>query len=101
MNIDIEAIEFGMDDEGFNYHNHTELLYKKITFEEAEAIRKSLAKINKEHGLINFFDSDNDEYEMGLEGLEEFLKDVNIPRLNYVLDYPKYVEVYSIHIYND
>lgn len=101
MNIDIESIEFGTNDKGFNYHNHTELLYRKITFEEAEAIRKSLAKIDEEHGLIGFFDSDNDEYEMGLEGLQEFLKDVNIPRLNSVLDYPDYSKHYLVNIYND
>ena len=101
MNIDIESIKFGINDRGFNYHNHTELLSMKITFEEAEAIRKSLAKIDEEHGLIDFFDPDNGEYEMGIEGLEEFLKDVNIPRLNLVLEGPEYGDTYSIHLYSD
>ena len=101
MNISIEAVEFGTNDKGFHYHNHTELLYKKITFEEAEAIRKSLTKVDEEYELIDFFDPDHGEYEMGIVGLQEFLKDVNIPRLNSVLDYPDYSKHYSIHIYSD
>lgn len=101
MNISIEAVKFGTNDKGFHYHNHTELLHKKVSFEEVEAIKKSLAKIDEEHGIIDCYDTEHDEYEMGIVGLQEFLKDVNIPRLNSVLDYPDYSKHYLINIYND
>lgn len=101
MNISIEAVKFGTNKKGFHYHNHTELLYEKITFEEAKAIRKSLTKVDEEYELIDFFDTDHDEYEMSIVGLREFLKDVNIPKLNSVLDYPDYSKHYLVKIYND
>lgn len=101
MNISIEAVEFGTNDKGFHYHNHTELLYRKVSFEEVEAIKKSLAKIDEEHGLVDCYDTEHDEYEMGIVGLQEFLKDVNIPKLNSVLDYPDYSKHYLVQIYND